>query len=124
MNGTVYVPVQANEVMPMNEGGSNAGGYQVSGYYVNWDMNGITGTSWPTSDNITKYPDQPPESNPFGDYTQDDIQLMISNGGNLDTIFVKWGETHDTGEELEFLSWAERNFGSTENAGCIGERRV
>ena len=124
MNGTVYVPVQANEVMPMNEGGSNAGGYQVDGYYVNWDINGITGTSWPTSDNITKYPDQPPQSNPFGNYTEDDIRQMISNGGNLDTIFNNWGEKYNAMEELAFLLWAASNFGSTENAGCIGERRV
>lgn len=124
MNGTVYVPVQANEVMPMNEGGSNAGGYQVDGYYVNWDINGITGTSWPTSDNITKYPDLPPKSNPFGNYTEDDIRQMISNGGNLDMIFNNWGKMYDATEELEFLLWAARIFGSTENAGCIGERRV
>lgn len=121
-SGTVYIPVQANEVMPMAEGGSSPGGYQVEGYYINWDSNGITGISWPTMDNLENYVSCPP-NNPFGDYTEDDIRGMIEAGSNLDNIFREWKEKYNMLEEIEFISWAGTIFGLTENGGgCIGEQ--
>lgn len=110
--GSNYIPVEANSVMPMAEGGS--GGYQVGGYYVNWTTAGITGKGWDQAIKMT--------NSPFEGMTENDILNVISSQGDLDTIFREWGKKYDAGEELAFLIQAEDYYRSTPE-GCIGDQK-
>ena len=115
--GSTYVRVEANSVMTMAEGGSNEGGYNVTGYYVNWTTNGITNINW--TDAISAV------NSPFAEMQAEEIVDIISQPeGNLDNIFRPWGATHTDEEELAFLLWAVQHYGSNRDGGvgCIGDR--
>ena len=112
-NGTYYVPVEANDIMPMAEG-SSTGGYQVTGYYVNWTIDGITGQDWSWA---IKH-----SNSPFYTVDEEEILAAITNG-NLNSYFSEWGRTHTDEEELQFLLDAVGHYGSNRDGGrgCIGE---
>ena len=112
--GSYYVPVEANAVMPMAEGGSGDG-YEITGYYVNWDSTGITGNAW--SQNLINAP-----YSPFAGLTLDDINKRIAEGGNFNTEFSNWGASHGPSEEDQFIDWAIQSYGYTDKGGCIGDR--
>lgn len=112
--GSNYVPVEANSAMPMEEGGSGQGGFNVTGYYVNWTAQGITNVNWATVINMV--------NSPFAGMTEDAIQEQIQNEGNFDDLFREWGNTYGPSEEMEFLNQAATVYGFTDNNGCIGDR--
>ncbi|OUP66402.1 hypothetical protein B5F13_04245 [Drancourtella sp. An177] len=116
--GSTYVRVEANPVMVMAEGGSNEGGYNVEGYYVNWDINGITGKDWEWAIN------EAPNSPFVGMTEQQIIDIISAPNGNLDNIFRAWGDKYDATGELTFLLEASKRYGSNQNGsiGCIGNR--
>ena len=80
--GSNYVKLEANAVMPMNEGGSSTDGYYQSGARINWvSPGGITAQGW--------YIYNP--NSPF--YQQDEtaIEEHAEQYGNLNTYFEAWG---------------------------------
>ena len=117
--GNQYIPVGANAVMPMAEGASGEGGYHVDGGYINWDIDGITGQNWPSSDSnygSVAY-------NPFGNLTEQEIIDKITNGdGTLDDLFLDWGSKYTDLQQLSFIVWAGGIYGDSEQGGCVGAR--
>ena len=112
--GSNYVPVEANSVMPMAEGGSGQGGYNVTGYYVNWTDAGITAKDWST---VISMP-----NSPFAGMTVESIAEQINNVGNFDNLFANWGNAHGPSQEMEFLNAATAYYGFTDQNGCIGDQ--
>ena len=115
--GSNYVDVDANAVMLLtNEGGSGNGGYSVTGYYINWSTNGITGVNWTEAIAF--------DNSPFAGYTPEELQGIITDEGNLDRIFREWGNSHTDEQELGFLLQMVQRYGSNRDGGtgCIGEQ--
>ncbi len=106
--------VEANVVMPMAEGASGESGYQVTGYYVNWDVNGITGKNWTDVIGLV--------NSPFAGWTEKTIQEHIDKVGNFNDLFSDWGSTHGPSEENDFVQAAVAIYGFTDKGGCIGDR--
>ena len=122
MQGSYYVPVEANSVMPMAEGNSGEGGYEMDGSYVNWTTNGITGISWPIGNDV---PNSPFEGMNVGETNDsNDILWVISEQGpgNLNSIFYAWSQKYSLSEQDEFMNYAKRMYGYTDDNGCIGEQ--
>lgn len=128
MQGTEYVPVDANEVMALNEGGGSAPdlpGFEVPGAYINWDRDvGIINRGW------TKVLEIP--NNPFthGNLTTvEQIQEIINNEGNLNQIFSEWGGWILPDELTDFIDTLTEYYGvykpgRGQTDGCIGDRIV
>ena len=73
--GSNYVKLEANAVMPMNEGGSSTGGYYESGARINWvSPGGITA-----------------QNSPFYQEDVTAIEEHAERYGNLNTYFEAWG---------------------------------
>lgn len=121
----IYVPVEANEVMPMAEGdsGGDIPGFEVPGSYINWDRErGIVNDGW---DRVLEI-----ENNPFsyaGYTTVEQIQEVIDSQGNLNTIFSSWGQYIMPNELSAFIEDITAAYGvykpsRDEYDGCIGDR--
>ena len=80
--GSNYVKIEANSVMPMAEGGSTSGYYE-SGARVNWvSPGGITGHDWYTNDS----------NSPFYNVDSSEIEEYAERYNNLDYYFEAWGK--------------------------------
>lgn len=80
--GSNYVKLEANAVMPMNEGGSSTGGYYESGARINWvSPGGITAQGWYIYDS----------NSPFYQEDVTAIEEHAERYGNLNTYFEAWG---------------------------------
>ncbi len=80
--GSNYVKLEANAVMPMNEGGSSKGGYYEGNVNILWvSPGGITGEKW--------YIDNP--NSPFYEKNVEEIESHAISKGNLDEYFKNWG---------------------------------
>ena len=120
----VYVPVEANAVMHMAEGGSSGEvpGYNVDGAYINWDYElGIINKGW------SQVIDMP--YSPFANFTVEGIQEIIKNENNLNSIFSQWAVTTDPYEQNQFMNKAYEIYGvysitHDTTDGCIGEQMV
>ena len=113
--GSNYIPVQANEVMPMAEGRSGADdGWQQVGSYVNWDsVNGVTGEGWQELINA-------PHS-PFGNMDANQIVEHINDYGNLNTYFSRIADLSKR-EQDAFYNRLKEKYGYTDESGCIGDK--
>ena len=113
--GSNYIPVQANEVMPMAEGGSGQdSGWQQDGSYVNWNSEtGVTGKGW---DGLIRA-----EPSPFVSMTGDEIEEHIKQHGNLDQYFKQVADYFPS-ERSAFYRYLENFYGFTNQSGCIGDK--
>lgn len=114
----VYVPVEANAVMPMDEGGSGGAEGSSGMTYVNWtEDGGIIGKGWDEAIGMKNTPFIPPYN------SEEAILEHLKSAGNLNTIFSNWRNMYDSMEQNEFLIAARDGvYGHTDNGGCIGER--
>ena len=124
MTGSEYVPVEANAVMPMVEGGSSGdSGFAVTGFYINWTREGgIINRGWEHMINAS--------GGPFDGMTVAEIEEMIDNKGNLNELFSAWQATpvNKAGylsalaaEEIYGQYYPNDPSGQYKN-GCIGEQ--
>lgn len=113
--GSNYIPVQANEVMPMAEGGSGPdSGWQQDGDYVNWNSEtGVTGKGWNGLINA--------EHSPFAGMTEDDIREHIDKYGNLNQYFEEVANYLPSAQSA-FYRDLEGVYGFTDQGGCIGDK--
>ena len=113
--GSNYIPVQANEVMPMAEGRSGADdGWQQVGSYVNWDSkNGVTGDGW---QGLIDAP-----YSPFYNMDADQIVEHINECGNLNTYFSQIADLSNRQQDA-FYDYLKGIYGYTEEFGCIGDK--
>ena len=124
MNGSeyVYVPVEANAVATIAEGGSGGdAGYSFEGYYINWNYDlGIINQSWDNAGELT--------NSPFFGYSKEDIQNIIDNEGNLNRIFSEWASKYSHREQLIYVLEAMETYGEHNIAmglsGCVGDQII
>lgn len=124
MTGSEYVPVEANAVVPMAEGGSGGdSGFVVTGFYVNWTREGgIINRDW-------KYMLEA-SGGPFDGMTEADILYVIDHEGSLNRIFTEWAGTPvdkaaylaDLAEEGKYGQYYPNDPSGQYENGCIGER--
>lgn len=122
----VYVPVEANAVTPMAEGGS--GGADAGGgtTFVNWiegrelEGGGIIGRGWVKAVGLPNTPFVSPHD------TEDAILKHIEKYKDLDKIFEEWRSVYDPMEQYVFLLAAadEKFYGNTDSEGCIGSQLI
>lgn len=118
----VYIPVEANAVMPMDEGGSGIPGYNLEGKYINWDYDGgIINRGW---DAVIKM-----QYSPFEGYTVEKIQETIQNESNLNSVFAEWGKKYGFAQQDQFMHEAHAVYGyydpeHGDTTGCIGAQIV
>lgn len=113
--GSSYVPVKANTVMPMAEGGSGPdAGWEMEGSYVNWDSeNGVTGKDW---QGLIDAP-----NSPFMGMSEESIQNHINSFHNLNSFFKELS-TYAPSARRAFYNHLETYYGFTDGGGCIGDR--
>ncbi len=128
MMGSEYVPVEANAVSALAEGGGSAEdlpGFEIPGAYINWDRDGgIINRGWVQVLKI--------KNNPFTLSNIDsveEIQEIINNEGSLNRIFSYWGSYMLPDEITTFIDELTEFYGvykpiRDEYDGCIGDRRV
>ena len=114
--GSSYVPVKANTVMPMAEGGSGPdSGWEQTGIFVNWNSTtGVTGSGW---DQLIHAP-----NSPFGGMNSSQIVDHITQHGNLYLYFSKVADLSSRQQD-EFYNHLKRYYGYTEEGGCIGDKQ-
>ena len=79
--GVTYEEVKAVQVRQGINALANSGGYTTGGIYIEWDANsGFTGNGWRLGDSHS----------PAYNYTQEQIDSLIEQDGNLDTMFSNW----------------------------------
>lgn len=129
MIGSEYVPVEANSVNALAEGGGSMPedlpGFNIPGAYINWDRDtGIIYRGWT---HVLKIPNNPFTINDITD--EDGIKQIINNEGSLNSIFNYWG-AHLTAAQIgQFLIDLEKYYGvykpsTGQDEGCIGDQMV
>lgn len=72
----------------------NSGGYTTGGIYVEWTTEGgFTGEGWQTGDS----------SSPVCGMDQEQIEEIITNDGNLNSVFGKWVDSLDYEERYIWI---------------------